>query len=622
MASNSESPGTGFASTVSRTASAFAAAAEAALLVALALCPWPFGAAVDWARYGLTGLAALGTALWLASAGMSSAGAPVTLLVAAALPALALVQIFAGRTAAPVATADALVVLAGMLGALAFWQTRARDRNAASRLAWVVLATTLAQAVFGVVQWSLGPSRIYGRATPIVTSPFGSYVNHNHFAGLVEMATLLAAGMAIGLSRRRKGVGPGALVLAGLTLGLATAHAASRSRGGLVALAAGFAVLGGLSWAGQKMRTGRSLVAAGAAGLVVLAFAIAAVPAPTRSHLRTLLRGRSEASGAYRVDMAVATLRLAAARPLLGWGIGAYEDAIPAFKVSHGEVRTSHAEADALELLGEAGALGAAAIGALAFMLAGGFEDRRRTGRDPFRAGIASGAAAAVVAVAVHSFFDFNLRIPANALVFASLAGLAGAPRSEPRMIGRRFLPALCAVLFAALAAAAIFRSLGALSLQAALGETSASARTRELDRVVARHAYLVEGWRARARAWRDLAATSPALRSDRLARSERDLVHALGLRPRWSEAWAELGWVRLAGGNLAGADAAFARAADLDPTHVGIGTARAEFLAWSGRIPEALAELSRLVGKADSCTPAWALRKAARWTDDPGRKH
>ena len=141
--------------------------------------------------------------------------------------------------------------------------------------------------------------------------------------------------------------------------------------------------------------------------------------------------------------MAHDTLRLWTAHPTLGAGLGAYGDAFPAFKSAHGEVRTTHAEDDALELLAESGLAGVVIVVWLAALAARGLADRLRHGRDPFRKSIAVGAAGAVAALAVHSLFDFNLRLPANALVFASLLGLAAAPREPARRIGGRALPAV-----------------------------------------------------------------------------------------------------------------------------------------------------------------------------------
>jgi hypothetical protein len=41
------------------------------------------------------------------------------------------------------------------------------------------------------------------------------------------------------------------------------------------------------------------------------------------------------------------------------------------------------------------------------------------------------GALAGITAILVHSFGDFNLNIPANAILFAVLAALTAAPVSE-----------------------------------------------------------------------------------------------------------------------------------------------------------------------------------------------
>ncbi len=49
----------------------------------------------------------------------------------------------------------------------------------------------------------------------------------------------------------------------------------------------------------------------------------------------------------------------------------------------------------------------------------------RRDSRDDFRRGVATGALAGCFAVLVHSFFDFTLHTPANALLFLVLAALA-----------------------------------------------------------------------------------------------------------------------------------------------------------------------------------------------------
>jgi O-antigen ligase len=446
-----------------------------------------------------------------------------------------------------------------------------------------VLFACLAQAVFGVVQWSRAPFRIYGEASPFVTTPFGSYVNHNHFAGLLAMGVVLAAALAVGSARRAHGLSSSSVALAGLALALVAAQLASRSRGGLVAVAAGLAVLAAVSALGFARQAAPSRArAALAASLVtaLLVFGLAAVPAATRSHLGTVVRGPSDASGSYRVDIAAATLRLAARRPIAGWGLGAYADALPPYKKGHGDVRTTHAESDVLEFLAEAGAAGLLLAGWLATAVGRGLRDRLEHGRDPLRRALALGAAAAVCALLVHSVGDFNLRLPANALVFATLLGVAAAAREERRSSGT-IGPAMAATVLIALAAVAGWRALGAHELGHAQAEPRGDRRLAAADRLVAWHPYLAEGWRLRGAAWIDRGWSRPEP-GTAFEWAQSDLERALRLRPAWAEAWAELGWARAGRGDRAGAVEAFDRAVSLDPTHRGIAAARAEFLARS----------------------------------------
>jgi len=558
------------------------AAAEAVLLLAIVLAPWPYGAAADPARYGLAALVLFAVALFAAARALAGEGLPLLALPAAALPALGLLQMAVGASAAPAWTAEAGLVLGAMMAALVFWSERARDRGAAVRLAGAVIVVCAAEAVFGAVQWSLAPDRIYGQTTPIVTTPFGSYVNHNHFAGLLEMGIVLAATMALGRARLRGSATPGVVGLAGLAFGLVAVHVASRSRGGLIALAAGLLVAGGL-WAraashrgGARLRVAPLVIGV----LIVLAFGLAVVPDDTRAHLATIFRGRPDASGDYRLDVARDTLRLWTARPVLGAGLGAYADAFPAFKRAHGEVRTTHAEDDALEFVAETGLAGVAIAAWLVALIVRGLALRLRHGRDPFRKSIAVGAAGAVAALAVHSLFDFNLRLPANALVFASLLGLAASPREPSRRVGGRVLPAVVALGLISLGVASAWRAAGAVAFERSLRDRDPQMQLAALDPVLDRHPYLAEAYRARALAWRDLAIGHLDFAAPRLDRAERDLTSALRLRPSWGEAWADLGWTRWMRGDLPGARAAMDRAVSLDRTHPHIARARAQLLA------------------------------------------
>jgi hypothetical protein len=443
-------------------------------------------------------------------------------------------------------------------------------------------------------------------------------VNHNHFAGLVAMGTLLALGLVLGRAEQGRALTPRTAAMAGVALALVAAQLASRSRGGLVALAGGLVVLVALASRERGESRPRFIPGLAVAAFVLLGFGLAVVPEASRRHLATLLAGPSDTSGQYRVDVGGATLRLALARPFLGWGLGAYPDAFPAYKRGHGEVRTTHAESDALELLAEAGLLGWLAAAALGLAVWRGLANRVGTSRDAERNGLAMGALAAAGALAVHSLFDFNLRLPANALVFASLVGLAAAPREDRPGLGGRRAASVVFVIAMVLAVAAAWRAAGAARLERALAVQSVPERIARLDAVVADHPYLVEAFRARGLAWRDWPGAPPDSFLARYLRAERDLRRAIELRPRWAEPRADLAFVLAARGNRAAAEAMLAEAVALDPTHLGIGAARAEFLARTEGPAAAVEELKRLRVANPGWPAAAAITQARRWTKDP----
>lgn len=557
--------------------------AEGMLLLLLCAAPWPHGAAGDAARFVLSAALLVAAAFLLAG---TSPRAPF-LPALGALPAVALLQLLLGRSAAPAATLEALLVLLATLGALVVSCEAARDRGAALRLAAAVLAAAGAQAAFAAVQWSLGPARIYGVARPDVTMPFGSFVNHNHFAGYVAMSALLAFGMAAGHARRSRQVTPWSVGLFALGFGLVAAQVASRSRGGLLALAVGMlvcAILCALFLDPERARAKAPrllLLVAGA--LAVVGFGLLAAAPSARRHLATLVSGAADASLSYRLDTGRATLRLFASRPLLGAGFGAFADAVPRFKQGHGTVRTTHAESDALQLLAEGGLLGGGAAAWLGAALLLSFRRRLLLGRDPLRRGLAIGAASGAAALAVHSLFDFNLRIPSNALVFAVLLGLAVAP---PGQEAPRRASGLCrasAVGLLVLSLVAGWRAHADSALAAALSASGPDARIERLSGVLALHPYLAEAWQARGVAWRDLSSRSSPLSGARLERAVADLGCAVRIRPAWAAAWSDLGWARAMLGDFAAAARDLDHAAELDPTHPGIRLLREEFSRRSG---------------------------------------
>jgi hypothetical protein len=552
--------------------------AQGVLLASIALAPWPYGCAQDTWRFGLAAVLLLASALWRSDGGVHGHSSSALTLAALGLPTVGALQLALRTSVSPVATAEATLEVTAFFAALATFATIAQARRMTLRLAAVLLASASAQGVFGVIQSAMAPKTIYGIAPTIAQTPFGSYVNHNHFAGLIEMAVPLAIGWSLGLWRRSSGPTPAVIALAGLGLGLAAIELASRSRGGLLALIGAMSSLGLLWWIRHHRRERRALdvFVAGIVSVAVIGFAWIAVPSDVRQHLFTVARGAADSSGSYRVDVARDTLRLTVSRPWIGAGLGAYDDAIPAFKRAHGDVRTTHAESDLLQLMAETGLLGVAACGALAPVLLRELKRRQAERGDPVRRGLTLGALAGAIGLAIHSLVDFNLHIPSNALVFVGLLGLCAAPTTRPggeserTEQGRRWATRLCALALLVLSLGAGWRAWGAWSFEQAWRRGSPQERMAALGVVLRYHPYMSDAYRERARTCMTLAA-SGSLAPARLTRADRDLRAALRLRPHWSEAWADEGWVLWLEGSGPEARGAFERSLALDPTHIGI---------------------------------------------------
>jgi O-antigen ligase len=126
------------------------------------------------------------------------------------------------------------------------------------------------------------------------------------------------------------------------------------------------------------------------------------------------------------------TIPLIRAYPLLGCGLGGYETAVYKFQLS-GELMTDDfAHNDYLQLLAELGLAGFLIVGALAFSVATKAMRAAVTSTEPEAQYLGIACAGTLCAIALHSLADFNLYIPANAMLLAWIGGVtAGAPVSS-----------------------------------------------------------------------------------------------------------------------------------------------------------------------------------------------
>jgi O-antigen ligase len=337
----------------------------------------------------------------------------------------------------------------GLLGLLALSVPALRQRRRLVTFAIVLVLAALAVAIFGVVGRLLFGNRLYGLIPVPTVTPFGPFVSKNHFAGYVEMAALLALGLGLGLSdEARRGGGrldwiesrsawrPLLAFSAFATLALAVLL--SQSRGGALSLGAGLLALPFLRQLARGRRARRSSVLlAGALALSLGGLALLALPAESRDRLATIVAARTDFSASYRLRVWRDALQATAGSPLLGFGLGTFADALPPFKRSAGELRVEHAENDYIEVLAEGGLVGFLLLLGAAGRFSSAVVRGLRSQGDRLLRGIGIGALAGLMALAVHSAGDFNLRVPSNAFLAACLACLALSASISCRLPGR-----------------------------------------------------------------------------------------------------------------------------------------------------------------------------------------
>lgn len=307
---------------------------------------------------------------------------------------------------------------------VSFWL--ASNVRCARLLAVALIGLGALEAAYGLVQAVGGVDQIGGYVRGIGSIATGTFINRNHFAGLLNMAIGLAVGVlytGFSLRRTRRRSETYAwtwlVILACAMLGLAMAL--SLSRAGLLVLTSMLIFVFVLLW--WRQRSGRRGLPARAAGIllaVTLALALA--------YGADALSGRFEqVTASDRPQVYRDTLRLIGDHPWLGVGPGMYRWHFRPYQTTRVDMLYTHTHNDYLQAAAEWGVpLALLAWGFVAWRFYRAIRMFLET-RDPWRAGIGLGCAAAILTILLHSLVDFNLQIPANLLVFTTILGLGWA---------------------------------------------------------------------------------------------------------------------------------------------------------------------------------------------------
>jgi len=369
---------------------------------------------------------------------------PRTLFPVASLIAVALVQSVAltdstGRWMSlsknVESTRAAVIVLIflfiSFLIATNFFNTRQR----LSALSQFLVIYGLAMALFALVQHFTWNGSFYWLRHTEMTSPFGPFANHNHFAGYMEMLIPLAVALIL-----TRAVRPELRMLYGFAAAMmGVAAVLSLSRGGIISIAASMMFLAVMSYgvlrrADSAADKGRlpQFVSQAAIVLVIVGvitagiFWIGADPVINRVAHGQIPAGQTskESFLSSRGWVWRDTFTMIRANPLLGVGFGAYETAFSIYTKSDGSLRVPQSHNDYLQIISDCGVVGG--LIALWFVvLVFRSVARGARSRDRLVSALALGSGAGLFAMLVHSLFDFNLQVPSNALLFLTLSAVA-----------------------------------------------------------------------------------------------------------------------------------------------------------------------------------------------------
>ncbi len=314
-----------------------------------------------------------------------------------------------------------------------------QDRHARQRVVFGLLTLGFLESLYGLVQYLAGlPYILAWRNLFYADRATGTFVNPNHFAGFLEMILPLGLGVVLhGIDRFRRGrrdfemirldseQAPRLIFYFFVSLILFLGILFSRSRMGIFsALAAAVAVI--LLWASASWRRARAIP-------VLVVFALGALSLGLWLGLEPVIE-RYEAVGPdYLVRLAIwkNTMALIQARPLLGTGLGTFPETYTQQQTTALTRYVDHAHNDYLQFAAELGILGTILLfGSIALaltrILVGFYRAQRSRERH-----LLLGCAGSILAILFHSLADFNLQIPANALVFAVILGLGSGLRES-----------------------------------------------------------------------------------------------------------------------------------------------------------------------------------------------
>jgi len=317
-----------------------------------------------------------------------------------------------------------------------------KDQKQINILIYVLVGMGLFQVIYGIVQTYSGSQKIWWWTNNYYKDwVTGTYINRNHLAGFLEMLTPLCFGFVIAnfkksrsrhryqdrsVSRLKRfknwffsGEEKPKIILfffMGIVLGLGLLLAGSR--GGIISF--GISMFFMIFLFAFKNGYRKYGIVATCLCMLILAYGL---------HIgieKTLERFEHFGNLYNRFEISKSVVPMIKDFPVFGTGWGNFMYMYPRYALPQYSDRLilGNAHNDWLEMTSESGMVGAIIFfGALVIYLFRSIKLWFRR-EDSFAIGLGVGAIFAVISISIHSFFDFNMRIPANPMALSVIMAI------------------------------------------------------------------------------------------------------------------------------------------------------------------------------------------------------
>ncbi len=329
-----------------------------------------------------------------------------------------------------------------------------RTRREIEIFVLILLISAVFQSVYGLTEYLGGTERIFGYKKEFgLGSATGTYINRNHFAGLLEMIFPISLGYLLvkadffsikkELSFKEKILWfsherlQRSIIFGFISVLIGIGIFFSRSRSGItiffITIFLMILILSAMRVSSSEIpavKTDRSTETPARKQrlnrilkVVFIVTLFSVIMIGVKPILERFTPEKMSYAG--RLKYVKSTVEIIKSYPLFGTGKGTFLYVYPMFDLERTSGLVEHAHNDYVEILAENGLLSGGSLIILAVGFFGYVFIRWGRRRDYFVKGIGLGCLLGMAAILIHSVTDFNMHIPANVVYFMTLSALA-----------------------------------------------------------------------------------------------------------------------------------------------------------------------------------------------------